>query len=129
MSMHLHHPSLSLAGKKKGKQKFASAEAKARHMQLEQEWAMLKKRHAADQEDKKRLRALGADKLSYSLQAPPGRTTQKIQSRDTGWVDCVAKPLQEYTGTEMIGISQMAKSNAVPVFNSDHITDIARMRR
>ena len=26
MSMHLHHPSLSTTGKKKGKKKFASAE-------------------------------------------------------------------------------------------------------
>lgn len=118
-----------MSGKKKGKQKFASAEAKARHMQLEQEWAMLKKRHAADQDEKKRIRALGADVLSYNLQAPPGRTTQKIQSRDTGWVDCSAKPIQEYTGTEMIGVGQLHKSNAVPVFRAEDAADIAKMRR
>lgn len=39
------------------------------------------------------------------------------------------KEKKVYTGTECIGISQMAKSNAVPVFNSGHILEIARMRR
>ena len=129
MTMHLHHPSLSMQGKKKGKQKFASAEANARIMQLEQEWAMLKKRHDADLDEKKRLRALGAGSLTYSLQAPPGRTTAKIPSRDTGWVDCSAKPIQEYTGTEMLGVGQLHKSNAVPVFRAQDAEDIARMRR
>ena len=42
---------------------------------------------------------------------------------------CSSKKSPEYTGTEVIGICQMAKSNAVPVFNSDHIVEIARMRR
>jgi len=39
------------------------------------------------------------------------------------------KPSPCYTGDLCVGISQMAKSNAVPVFNSEAITDIARMRR
>ena len=36
-----------------------------------------------------------------------------------------------YTGTEIIGIAQMHKSNAVPIFEDDkeHAIDIARMRR
>jgi hypothetical protein len=42
---------------------------------------------------------------------------------------CSSKPSPTYTGEKMIGISQMAKSNAVPVFNEEAITDIARMRR
>lgn len=129
MSMHIEGPWLSMGGKKKGKQKFASAEAKQRYMKLEQEWAILKKQHGADLEEKKRTRALGADTLSYSLQAPPGRETQKIASKDTGWVDCAAKPAQEYTGTEMLGIGQLHKSNAVPVFRAQDAADIARMRR
>ena len=47
------------------------------------------------------------------------------------WVTgpCSSKPSPTYTGEKMIGISQMAKSNAVPVFNIDEIIDIARMRR
>lgn len=38
-------------------------------------------------------------------------------------------PMKVYTGTKMIGVAQMAKSNAVPVFNFDQIEEIARMRR
>jgi hypothetical protein len=42
---------------------------------------------------------------------------------------CSSPPSPSYTGTKMIGIAQMAKSNAVPVFSQDEITNIARMRR
>lgn len=40
-----------------------------------------------------------------------------------------SKPTPTYTGSKVVGIAQMAKSNAVPVFNNDEIIDIARMRR
>jgi hypothetical protein len=42
---------------------------------------------------------------------------------------CSSKASPMYTGTNIIGIAQMPKSNAVPVFNSDAIIDIARMKR
>jgi hypothetical protein len=118
-----------MGGKKKGKQKFASAEAKQRHLQLEQEWAILKKRHAADQDEKKRSRALGADMLSYSLQAPPGRETKHVPSRGDGLGNAALAPAKVYTGTEMLGIGQLHKSNAVPVFRAQDAEDIAHMRR
>ncbi len=35
----------------------------------------------------------------------------------------------QYTGTKMLGVGQLHKSNAVPVFSQDEATDIARMRR
>jgi len=120
------HPSLSMAGKKKGKVKFASAEAKQRHLKLEQEWAILKNQHGVKAEEKKRQRAMKATLLNLDL---GGRETRKIVSKDTGWVDCTAKPIQMYTGDKMIGIAQMAKSNAVPVFRTEDVLDIARMRR
>jgi hypothetical protein len=34
-----------------------------------------------------------------------------------------------YTGTKMIGIGTLHKSNAVPVFSDDEAKDMARMRR
>jgi hypothetical protein len=69
--------------------------------------------------------------LQYNLSSVNDRAnTRHIPSRDTGHSGAVAsKAIPQYTGTELIGISQMAKSNAVPVFNSDHIIEIARMRR
>lgn len=35
----------------------------------------------------------------------------------------------KYTGTRMLGIGQLHKSNAVPVFSQDEAVDISKMRR
>ncbi len=35
----------------------------------------------------------------------------------------------QYTGTKMLGVGQLHKSNAVPVFSQEEATDLARMRR
>lgn len=41
-----------------------------------------------------------------------------------------AKPTQRvYTGSNMIGIATMHKSNAVPVFSTDAAKSISQMRR
>jgi len=65
-----------------------------------------------------------------ALTTPPGRETPKIPSLDTGLV-AATKPLKEkrYTGTNMLGIGTLHKSNAVPVFSSAEATDMAKMRR
>jgi hypothetical protein len=34
-----------------------------------------------------------------------------------------------YTGTDIIGIAQMHKSNAIPIRNKENAIEIARMRR
>jgi len=39
------------------------------------------------------------------------------------------KQANVYTGTEIIGISQMHKSNAVPVRNKKSAEEVAKMRR
>lgn len=40
-----------------------------------------------------------------------------------------ARDKPTYTGTAMLGIGTMHKSNAVPVFSADEATDLAKMRR
>lgn len=40
-----------------------------------------------------------------------------------------SKPSPVYTGSKIIGIGTMHKSNAVPVFSDDEAKDISRMRR
>jgi hypothetical protein len=40
-----------------------------------------------------------------------------------------SKPSPVYTGSKMIGIAQMHKSNSIPVFNHEEIVDISKMRR
>jgi len=53
----------------------------------------------------------------------------KLTSVGSGVGNATKEPDKVYTGSAIIGIAQMAKSNAVPVFNSEHILEIARMRR
>lgn len=40
-----------------------------------------------------------------------------------------SKPSPMYTGTKIVGIGTMHKSNAVPVFSDEEAKDISRMRR
>jgi hypothetical protein len=131
MTMHMMHPALSMSGKKKGKIKFRNAEEARKHRELESDWHDLQKKWGVEQETKKRKRLMDAEPLVYSLSTPVGRTnTHHIKSLNTPHYGPVSsKPNPVYTGTKIKGISQMAKSNAVPVFNNEHIIEIARMRR
>jgi len=129
--MHLEGPWLSTSGKKKGKKKFASAEAKRQSEQLDASWKELLKRQGLELEEKKRKRAMSAENLasSYSLKIPEGRdTTAHLKSVSTGGNATLA-PAKVYTGTMVKGIATMHKSNAVPVFSDEEAVDIARMRR
>ena len=129
MSMHLHHPSLSLNGRKKGKVKFRNAEEAQRARELDASWKELKKKWEVDAEEKKRTRALKAPPLDYRLNTPVGRTnTHHIPSRDTGGNATLA-PAKVYTGTKVKGIATMHKSNAVPVFSDEEAVEISKMRR
>ena len=130
MSMHLHHPSLSLNGKKKGKVKFRNAEEARKARELDASWNELQKKWSVEAEDKKRKRALKAETLSYSLPTPVGRTnTHHIKSLNSGAGVATLAPAKVYTGTAVLGISTLHKSNAVPVFSKEEAVDISKMRR
>jgi hypothetical protein len=129
--MHLEGPWLSTTGKRKGKQKFASAEHARKARELDESWKELQKRWAVETEDKKRKRALSAEPLkgNYSLTIPEGRnTTSHLKSVDTGG-NALLKPSPVYTGNKVKGIATMHKSNAVPVFSDEEAIDISKMRR
>ena len=129
MSMHLHHPSLSLAGKKKGKVKFRNAEEARKARELDASWKELQKKYELDAEAKKRQRALAAQPLTYKLSTPAGRTTSRdLPSRVTPG-GSTAPVHKVYTGTKVLGIATMHKSNAVPVFAEEEAVEISRMRR
>jgi hypothetical protein len=127
--MHLHHPSLSLSGKKKGKQKFRNADEARKARELEASWKELQKKWEVEATDKKRKRALSAEPLSYNLSTPVGRSnTNHIPSRgDTGVAPLRPNPV--YTGTKVKGIGTMHKSNAVPIFSDEEAIAISTMRR
>jgi hypothetical protein len=128
--MHLAHPSISLNGKRKGKQKFKNAAEAQRARELAESWKEMQTRWGVEAEDKKRKRALTAETLDYSLSAPAGRETRKIASLDTGHSGAVrTKEIPQYTGTKILGIGTMHKSNAVPVFSDEEAVAISSMRR
>lgn len=127
MTFHLEGPWLNKSGKTKVKKKFKSSAEKQAHLKLEQEWQEIQNKWK--KESKVKIGS-SVQKTNLSPTIPEGRnTTKDIKSLNTiGGVGSV-KETQQYTGEKLIGISQMAKSNAVPVFNQDHIIEIARMRR
>jgi len=129
MTMHLEGPWLSTTGKRKGKIKFASAEAKQKSEQLDKEWKELLKRQGVEQEDRKRKRALSAEPLVYNLSIPAERSTSHLKSLGQDNGVAVLKPVQMYSGTEMLGIGQLHKSNAVPIFRQQDAEDLSKMRR
>ena len=129
MSMHLHHPSLSLAGKRKGKVKFRNAEEARKARELDASWKELQKKWDVDADEKRRKRAMKAEPLSYKLTTPVGRTTtNNLPSRVTPG-GSTAPVHKVYTGTKVLGIATMHKSNAVPVFAAEEAVEISKMRR
>ena len=129
--MHLEGPWLSTTGKRKGKQKFASADHKRKAEQADADWKDLQKRWGVEADDNKRKRALTAPSLSghYSLSIPEGRSTAHIKSLGQDNGIAALAPAKVYTGTKVKGIATMHKSNAVPVFSDEEAVDISRMRR
>jgi hypothetical protein len=129
MTMHLCGPALSLNGKKKGRFKYRNAAEAQKARELDAEWKELLKRQGVEAENKKRTRAMKTEPLVYRLETPVGRTnTHHIPSRDTGGNASLA-PAKMYTGSEMIGIGQLHKSNAIPIFKKSDAEDLAKMRR
>lgn len=127
--MHIEGPWLSTTGKKKGKQKFASAEHAKKARELDESWKAMQKKWGVEIEEKKRKRALVAEPLKYSLNSPNQRTTAHIPSRGDSTGNAVLKPNPVYTGTKVKGIGTMHKSNAVPIFSDEEAVAISTMRR
>ena len=127
--MHLEGPWLSTTGKQKSKRKFRNAEQARKAREQEESWKELLKRHGIEQEARKRTRALTAD--TYKPAPAFRRETEHIPSLNSKDSCGVAtKPAQKvYTGTSIVGIATMHKSNAVPVFNTKDAEDISKMRR
>lgn len=94
----------------------------------------LSKRQRAQRDEllkqQREIRKQGVEvKLTLSPSVPAGRSTRHIPSRGDGVGTAAMKDTPQYTGDKMIGIGQMHKSNAVPVFKSDDAKDLASMRR
>lgn len=131
MSMHLVGPWLSTTGKRRGKQKWASAEQKRQAEELEAQWQQLKSKY----EPSNKVSSKSTKPVSSRRQYTPPTTVRRdtgprLPSVDTGHTGAVnVKAPIQYTGTKVKGIATMHKSNAVPVFTDEEAVDIARMRR
>ena len=129
MTMHLEGPWLTTTGKKKGKVKWRSAEQKRQAEQLDRDWQELKKKYQIEQEQRKQKAALTAK--PYTPPKAYIRDTSHIPSLNGG-VDsapALRKANKVYTGSKIIGIGTMHKSNAVPIFSDSEAKDISSMRR
>jgi hypothetical protein len=110
--------------------KFASADAKRTHEQLERDWIELKKKHGVEDEERRRNRAMAAPNLIYSLNGPTDRASSShIPSRGASTGSAPLKETPVYTGTKMIGIAVMHKSCLQPIFSDEEARDSASMRR
>ena len=120
-----------MSGKKKGKIKFRNAAEAQRARDLDASWKQILKAQGVVDEQRRRTRAMKAEPLQYNLSSAEDRAnTRHIPSRDTGHSGPVStKANPQYTGTKILGIGTMHKSNAVPVFSSEEAHDIATMRR
>jgi hypothetical protein len=125
MTMHLTRHTTT--GKRRAKFKYASAEHKRQALELEQNWTELKQRHAS------KTVAPTTNKQNkmkkYKLEIPANRVTPHIPSLNSGVGNAVKKNALMYTGSSMIGISTLHKSNSVPVFSQQDAIDISKMRR
>ena len=70
-----------------------------------------------------------SEKFIYKLNSGPRGETVKYPSLNTGLAVAPKAPAKVYTGTKVMGIATMHKSNAVPVFNNQEAVEISSMRR
>ena len=117
------HPMYNMSGssKKNKKMKFKSVEAKREYeLSLNSEFGVAQKR-----------KGVYNSHMTNSILTPRAyvRETAKIPSRGNGMGNA-AKPADKvYTGSKMIGVATLHKSNAVPVFSNEEAINMANMRR
>ena len=129
MAFHLEGPWLTTTGKRKGKKKWASAEAKADYEQREREWKDLQKRWGVEAEERKRNRALSSPAYQPAALSYRGSDQPHIPSLDSGIGNATKSETQMYTGTNVVGITILHKSCLQPVFSKEAAIDAAKMRR
>jgi hypothetical protein len=122
MTMHIVAPWVTSVGKKSKKQKWSSADKKKQSATLDKEWQTL-------------LNKYPPLKVSTPLKKIKQvveyvRPVEHIPSKPDSVLGPVSsKQIPKYTGTKIIGIGTMHKSNAVPIFSDDEAKEISRMRR
>lgn len=104
----------------------------AAQLRLKQEFDSMMARHAKPLE--RGAKSKGVKGIAVALDKreakhPEHERLIAAESLDTGYGKTSAKRRQQYTGDKMRGVSQMHKSNLVPVFSDEAAQDITKMRR
>ena len=135
MSMHMLPPMFSTTGKKKGKKKFRNADSANKARKNAEAWKALMDKWGVKDEDNRtsgkpvRKSTWMGPTVNSRVVVDPRRSTNHIPSLDTGKGVAVKKEVQQYTGTECIGVAVMHKSCLQPIFNKQSAEDVAKMRR
>jgi len=124
MSMHMLGPAWTTTGKKKSKRKFKNAEAAAKARANAESWKRL-----LEKWDVKQTKNETNSSRTSSRVIRDGSDTRHIPSLDSGSGNALKKEIPTYTGDAMIGIGQLHKSNAIPIFQAEDAVDISKMRR
>lgn len=127
MTMHIVGPYLTTTGKRKGKQKFRSSAEAQRARELAEDWTTLKSKWGVTDTKKKKNVVVELPTTAKLCVRDTGPRPQSLNSWNVGAV--TSKASQQYTGTNIVGIGTLHKSNAIPVFSNQEATEIAAMRR
>jgi len=128
-------PWLSTTGKRRGKKKFRTAESANKARQNAEAWKALMDKWGVKEDDNRtsgknlRKSTWMGPTVNSRVVVDPRRLTNHIPSLDTGKGVAAKKEVQQYTGTAMLGIGQLHKSNSIPVFSKEDAVDISKMRR
>jgi len=134
MTFHMEGPWLSTTGKKKGKKNFRYADVANRARQNAESWQAFLNKWDIKPDVKTSGKTIRKSTwmgptVNSRVVVDPRRLTNHIPSLDTGRGIAVKKEVTQYTGTAMLGIGQLHKSNSVPVFSKEDAVDISKMRR
>lgn len=126
MTMHLLPPMYSTTGKKPGKAKHRTAEAAAKSRRNQESWQQLMEKHNVKPAQRKSTLSTHKSPTIPSYRRTVFDTAPSV---DTGVGVAVKQESPQYTGDAMLGIGQLHKSNAIPVFKQEDAADLAKMRR
>ena len=126
MTMHLVHPSLTTTGKRRGAKKFRNSSTAQQSRSNTDNWNKLLAKYD--------VKPVASKKSKFTEYVPPkpvyrGAGEKIGQSLPFTGGTCPKPAEKVYTGTAIIGIGTMHKSNAVPIFSEDQAKDISKMRR
>ena len=134
MTMHLMSPQFTTTStrKRKAKNKTKSQiqaekdhEKFLKRMGVHPDQRKQKTKHSGSSAVEQRVYTPSAPDKRQVVGSNPTRSTNNIGYNPT----MAKKEANVYTGTEIIGISQMHKSNAVPIRSKKAAVEVAKMRR